>query len=61
MSLFDHNLQVDVAVPNFSKAFDTVPHDKFMDKLEHYGIKGNIHQRIANFGPRHEISAWSTA
>ncbi len=49
MSLFDHKLQVDVAVLDFSKAFDTVAHDKLMDKLEYYGINGNIHRWIANF------------
>ena len=49
MSLFDRKLQVDVAVLDFSKAFDTVPHDKLMHKLEYYGINGNIHRWIANF------------
>ena len=57
MSLLDRKLQVDVAVLDFSKAFDTVPHDKLMDKLEYYGINGNIHQWMANFLKQRDSSA----
>ncbi len=29
----DNNSQIDMAVLDFSKAFDTVPHDKVLGKL----------------------------
>ena len=38
---FDQNIQVDVAILEFSKAFDTVPHDKLLHKIDLYGIQGN--------------------
>jgi hypothetical protein len=41
---FDNNLQTDIAILDFSKAFDTVPHNKFLHKLEAYGIRGNLYQ-----------------
>ena len=41
--------QSDIAVLDFSKAFDTVPHDGLLSKLKHYGIDKNIWQWISNF------------
>ena len=38
-----------MAILDFSKAFDTVPHKRLLGKLEHYGIKGNVHRWIGNF------------
>ena len=35
---FDNGRQVDVAVLDFSKAYDTVPHDSLLGKLDHYSI-----------------------
>jgi hypothetical protein len=37
------------AILDFSKAFDTVPHDKLMYKLEKYGIKGDLHKWLTSF------------
>ena len=46
---FDNGRQVDVAVLDFSKAFDTVPHNSLIGKLEHYGIDGKILDWINHF------------
>merc|ERR1712115_104779 len=41
--------QTDVAILDFSKAFDTVPHRKLLHKLSCYGIKGSLHSWIKSF------------
>ena len=41
--------QIDIAVLDFSKAFETVPHDGLLSKLKHYGIDKNNWQWISNF------------
>ena len=48
-SPWDHKLQADVVILDFSKAFDTVPHNKLLTKLSHYGIHGDIHKWISCF------------
>jgi hypothetical protein len=45
----DNKIQTDVAILDFSKAFDTVPHDKLLHKLKHYGITGEILEWISVF------------
>ena len=44
----DKGHQVDVAILDFSKAFDTVPHNKLLHKLDQHGIKGSIHTWLQN-------------
>ena len=39
--------QLYIAVLNFSKAFDTVPHDVLLSKLKHYGIEDIIWQWVS--------------
>ena len=41
--------QIDIAVLDFSKAFDTVPHYGLLSKLKHYGIDEKILLWICNF------------
>ena len=41
--------QIDIAVLNFFKAFDTVPRDGLLSKLKHYGIDDKIWTWISNF------------
>ena len=45
----DKNIQIDLAVLDFSKAFDTVPHKRMLGKLSHYGIKGPVLRWIGAF------------
>ena len=40
--------RVDIAILDFSKAFDMVSHRRLMSKLDHYGIRGNIHKWISS-------------
>ena len=45
----DKRTQIDLAILDFSKAFDTVPHQRMLGKLSLYGIKGPILNWIAAF------------
>ena len=42
----DQRKQVDLILLDFSKAFDTVPHQRLLTKLAHYGIQGDVHRWI---------------
>ncbi|XP_048774438.1 uncharacterized protein LOC125679120 [Ostrea edulis] len=44
----DASEQVDCILLDFSKAFDKVPRNRFLLKLDHYGIRGTLHQWIAS-------------
>ena len=45
----DKHIPVDMAILDFSKAFDTVPHRRLLGKLSMYGINGPILQWIEAF------------
>ena len=49
INYWNKSTQLDVIVLDFSKAFDTVPHDRLLGKLDHYVINGHIHSWISNF------------
>ena len=38
----DRGLQTDVLILDFQKAFDTIPHQRLIRKLDFYGIRGTI-------------------
>ena len=41
--------QVDAVLLDFSKAFDKVPHQRLLLKLEHYGVRGNLLKWVEDF------------
>ena len=45
----ENNKQIDIAIFDFSKAFDTVPHERLKSKLHHYGIRGRLLHWISTF------------
>ena len=49
MSDLDNDIPVDVAYLDFRKAFDSVPHQRLLKKLEGYGISGNVLKWIEDF------------
>ena len=49
MKAYNALLQTDVAILDFSKAFDTVPHKKLLSKMDLYGIWGPINNWLNMF------------
>ena len=49
MTNFDKNIQSDLILMDFAKAFDTVPHQRLLYKLQWYGVRGNIYRWIQSF------------
>ena len=45
----DSRSQIDMVIMDFSKAFDSVPHNRLLFKLNRYGIQNNTHRWISNF------------
>ena len=45
----NNKLQVDLAVLDFSKAFDKVAHARLLHKLEHYGLRGTLLEWFGSF------------
>ena len=45
----DNKEDMDIIYLDFSKAFDTVPHKRLINKLKAYGIEGNLLNWIAHF------------
>ena len=45
----DRNIQMVIAILDFSKAFDTVLQDRLLQKLEAYDIRGNLHKWLSSF------------
>jgi len=55
LKAYDSGTQVDIGILDFSKAFDTVPHDKLLYKLDKYGIKGPLHTWLTSFLTRRHM------
>ena len=46
---YDTGIQTDIIFTDFAKAFDTVPHQRLLYKLDWYGIRGNLKNWISSF------------
>ena len=49
MKSYDAGLQTDVVTLDFSKAFDTVPHNKLLHKFDDYHVTGSINRWLEMF------------
>ena len=49
LSFLDNNIPVDAVYLDFRKAFDTVPHERLLNKLNGYGIHGDLLKWVRDF------------
>ena len=47
--VINNKVQVDLAVLDFSKAFDKVAHARLLHKLEYYGVRGTLLEGFGSF------------
>jgi len=54
----DNGFPVDIIYLDFRKAFDSVPHDRLLVKLDAYGIRGSLLEWVRNFlsGRRQQVA-----
>lgn len=45
----DNKIPVDIVYLDFERAFDKVPHQRLLMKLNHYGIRGKLHAWFNNY------------
>ena len=58
ISALNRHRQVDMAVLDFSKAFDKVPHQRFLHKLRYYGVTDSALPGLVHSSPV-DPSRWS--
>ena len=49
MKSYDAGIQTDVAILDFSKTFDIVPHNKLLHKLVEYDVRGSLNKWLEMF------------
>jgi hypothetical protein len=52
---FDKGRQINIAILDFSKVFDTIPHERRLHKIDQYGIRGKTHKRFENLLIKHKM------
>ena len=57
MKAYDAGLQTDVAILDFSEAFDTVPHKNLLSKMDSYGLREPINNWLNMFLTHRKMKA----